>query len=279
MKALKLFIVLLSVAAIGMNAHGQEKYSLTYKFEKGKSYSYKTDMNLESVNEINGNEMKVTFNGYFTGVYTVESVAPNGDISCLYTLTDMKMHTVGMGADTTITLPAEARDTTRIFYAGNGKLISSDPLDTAASKKKTGMFSNLSNSKLFELPKTPVAIGETWTDSRTDTTDMGSGQMITITKTDYTLVGKEEVNGHQCLRFDYKGSSETTGKMTQMGMEMFLEGTGEPHGSAWFDTELGLVIKVQSVMSNEMTMAMTGQNQMTMPMTQNVTTTQTLVEK
>ena len=62
-------------------------------------------------------------------------------------------------------------------------------------------------------------------------------------------------------------------------MDMFIEGTGEPSGTAWFDTALGLVIKTQSVMSNEMTMAMTGQNQMTIPMTQKMTTTQTLVEK
>lgn len=279
MKALKLFIILLSMATLGMNVQGQEKYSLAYKFEKGKTYSYKTDMSMESVQEMMGNEMKVTFDGYFTGKYIVESIAANGDISCLYTLTDMKMHTVGMGADTTITLPDEAKDTTRILYAGNGKLVSSDPLDTAAAKKKKGMFSNISNSKMFELPKNPVGPGETWTDNRTDTTDMGTGQMITVTKTDYTVVGNEEVNGHKCLRIDYKGSSETTGKLNQMGMDMFIEGSGEPSGTAWFDTALGLLIKVQAVMSNEMTMAMTGQNQMTIPMTQKVTTTQTLVEK
>ena len=75
-------------------------------------------------------------------------------------------------------------------------------LDTAAPKKKKGYSPTSENAKMFELPKNPVAIGETWTINRTDTTEMGTGQIITITKTDYTLTGNEEVLGHSCLRID-----------------------------------------------------------------------------
>lgn len=279
MKTLRICIILLSLTTLLMSAKAQEKYSLTYKFEPGKSYTYKSDMNMESVQEMMGNEMKINFDGYFTGVYNVASVSPEGDITCYYTLTDSRIHTSGMGSDTTITMPKDALDTSRLVFSAYGKTIHNKASDTIAPKKKKGIFSNLENAKLFELPKNPVSIGETWTINSTDTTEMGNGQIITTTTTDYTLIGKEEVLGHSCLRFDFKGTSESTGKMNQMGMDMFIEGTGEPSGTAWFDPELGIVIKTQSVMSNEMTMAMTGQNQMTIPMTQKITTIQTLVEK
>jgi hypothetical protein len=272
-------MIFLSLATILMNAKAQDKYSLTYKFQPGKSYTYKSDMNMESVQEMMGNEMKINFDGYFTGVYNVQSVSPEGEITCLYTLTDSKIHTTGMGSDTTITMPKDALDTSILVFSAHGKTLHKEASDTAVPKKKKGIFSNLENAKLFELPKNSVAIGETWTVNSTDTTEVGNGQMITTTKTDYTLIGKEEVLGHSCLRFDYKGTSETTGKMNQMGMDMFIEGTGEPSGTAWFDPEMGMVIKSESVMANEMTMAMTGQNQMTIPMTQKITTIQTLVEK
>jgi hypothetical protein len=278
MKTLKLYITLLCMTTLFINAGAQEKYSLIYKFEKGKSYEYKNDMSVESIQEVMGNEMKVSMDGFFLGVYFIESVSPDGGSTCLYSLKDAKIHTVGMGSDTTITLPKDTFDTTRIVFAKNGKTISNEATDTSSTKKKKGMVGNLENTKMFELPQNPVAVGETWTVNSTDTTDVSGGQLVTITNTTYTLTGIEEMLGHKCLRIEYKGTNETTGKMNQMGMDMFIEGTGEPVGTAWFDAELGLVIKTQSVMSTEMTMAMTGQNQMTIPMSQKISMTQTFVE-
>ena len=59
-----------------------------------------------------------------------------------------------------------------------------------------------------------------------------------------------------------------TGKMKQMGMDMVMEGSGDITGTVWFDPALGLLIEEQNNTSMEMTLALTGQTQMTIPMSQ-----------
>ena len=67
-------------------------------------------------------------------------------------------------------------------------------------------------------------------------------------------------------------------KMKQMNLDMVMEGSGEVSGTVWFDPARGLLIEDQNNTSIDMTMAVTGQTQMTIPMSQKVKTTQKLFE-
>ncbi|MCK7460912.1 MAG: hypothetical protein MZU84_01965 [Sphingobacterium sp.] len=57
-----------------------------------------------------------------------------------------------------------------------------------------------------------------------DTTKSEGNETITTYDSDYELVGKEVKNGHDCLKLTYKKTYEITGKLQQMGMDMFMEG-------------------------------------------------------
>jgi hypothetical protein len=61
-------------------------------------------------------------------------------------------------------------------------------------------------------------------------------------------------------------------------MDLILEGNGEISGTVWFDPSAGLMTEVQTTTSMELTMAMTGQAQMTIPMSQKITSKQSLME-
>ena len=102
--------------------------------------------------------------------------------------------------------------------------------------------------------------------------------MIYKRNLEYTVLAREKKGNRDCLKIDFKGTMEITGKMKQMGMDMVLEGSGEVSGTVWFDPAAGLLIEDQNINIIEMTMALTGQAQMTIPMTQKVNSTQKLIE-
>jgi len=128
------------------------------------------------------------------------------------------------------------------------------------------------------LPDKPVKMGEKWTISRADTLDMMGGKTTTSSDIEYTLVGSETKLGHDCLKIEYTGKTTTTGKMSSMGMEMFIEGDGKVSGTVFFDHKLGFTVSVESTSDDERTMATTGQQSMTMLMSSTAKSSSVLLE-
>jgi hypothetical protein len=126
------------------------------------------------------------------------------------------------------------------------------------------------------FPEGDVKTGDTWNNDQTDTVD--GTQMVTKTTRKLTLAGIEEKNGHSCLKITYTGTVEIGGKMNRMGMDFFMEGNGEISGSIWFDQNRGIIIAKEGSSDQDMTMAMTGQMQMTIPITTSSTSKFFLVE-
>jgi hypothetical protein len=148
-------------------------------------------------------------------------------------------------------------------------------------KSENGMGSGISSAysvNFTKLPGTPVAIGEKWTYTQTDTTKIGEGFTITTSNNEYTLLQKEMKDGHECFNIAFTSKSETTGKMMQMGMEMFIEGSAETKGAAWIDPKLGILVAKESVTNQELTYALTGQMTMSIPSTQVIKSSYKLIE-
>jgi hypothetical protein len=69
-----------------------------------------------------------------------------------------------------------------------------------------------------------------------------------------------------------------TGSGKMMGMEFFMEGSGTVKGAYFFDAKAGLMIADENDTNFDMTMAATGQQNITIPISQSMKLTQTLVE-
>ena len=271
-------IVASFMAAISLQAVSQEKFSLTYKPETGKSYRYRSENSYTATQEMMGSEMTVTGNSTSVVRYDIEKVSPEGVITLLASMEEMTVHTNAMGMDTTISQTDLAKNRVRQEISPNGEVISETKLDST-SAKKGGLSSRiLGDNALTVLPANPVASGEKWTTSGTDSTDTEGSQTVTAYTARFELAGRESRNGHDCLKVNYTKTFELTGKMNQMGMDMFLEGDGESTGTYWFDDALGLLISDESTLRQDITMALTGQAQMTIPSSQVVTMKNTLVE-
>ena len=262
------------VVAFVLQASGQDKVSLTYKMEKGKVYRYNSENTYTATQEMMGNEMKVTGDLRSILRFEVEEVKANGNISLITSKEESIVHSSMMGRDTTISMTKDIGQRTRLEIAPNGVKQSSTPIDSTSDSGS----SMLGNNELQTLPEGPVAIGEKWTKTSADTAKAEGDETITNVVAEYELVGKEMKNGRSCYRVNYKKTFEMGGKIRQMGMDMFMEGEGESSGSYWFDGEKGLFVADESTMTQDITLAITGQTQMTIPSSQSVNMKTTLIE-
>jgi hypothetical protein len=261
-----------------MNA--QEKYNLEYRYKTGDTFRYQNSSDYDMVQEMNGQEIKMTGSSNSILKLIIESVSAEGNITFVNSYEEMKSSVKSGIMDTTFEQKDIIGKRGKVIIDKFGKEISSEMIDTV--KKAGGMdgsgVTSLKSVDLPKLPGYPVAVGEKWTDIRTDTTKVGEGTMIITYNSEYTLLQKEMKDGHECFTIAVVSRSETTGKMMQMGMEMFIEGTAESNGTAWFDPVLGILVAKESVMNQDLTYAMTGQMNMSIPSTQVIKTSFKLIK-
>jgi hypothetical protein len=99
---------------------------------------------------------------------------------------------------------------------------------------------------------------------------MMGGKMVSRTKMDYTVITEAVCEGRSCLQIGFKGEIGIDGKGSMMGMDLFMEGKGKVTGTLMFDPAQGIVVQESSVTDTDMTAAVTGQQNMTIPITANV---------
>ena len=263
---------------VNLQGRAQEKFSLGYKLEKGKTYKYVQDNNVESTQEMGGQEMKMNASVHLIMKYEVEEVSKEGSITLVSSYDEAKVQMKGMGRDTTMDMKNMTGKKTTNEIAKNGKTIKEISKDTAKHSRSLMSLDGFTYTKFVVLPEMPVGIGEKWTKTASDTNKSDEGQIVYKRNTEYTLVGKEKKGNHECLKIDLKGTVEVTGTMKQMSMDMVMEGNGDSSGTFWFDPASGLMIEQQNISSLEMTLALIGQSQMTIPISQKVTTTEKILE-
>jgi hypothetical protein len=264
--------------AASLQAISQEKFTLVYKMEKGKVYRYVSENSYSATQEMMGNEMTVTGDSRSIIRYETEDVAASGNLTMIVSLEESSVHTNMMGRDTTIKTTDLLGKKVRQEFSPAGKVLSQIKLDSTGGKGAGLSGRMLGDNDLILLPDKPVAVGEKWTVAGADTTKSEGNETITTYSSDYELVGKEVKNGHECLKLTYKKIYEITGKLQQMGMDMFMEGEGDAAGTYWFDVIQGLLIADESTVNQDITMAITGQTQMTIPSSQVIKMSNHLIE-
>jgi hypothetical protein len=180
--------------------------------------------------------------------------------------------------DSTMVLNNLVGKRTRLTITPKGEVLKRETID---SVKADRMMSGVGLRELVRLPRLaagPVKMGDKWNITQADTNELGGGKIVTTTKTAYTLAGKEKVQGHDCLKITYTGSSATAGKGAMMGMEFFVEGSGKTTGTLYFDAGKGMFVRNEAKVENESTMAATGQQNMTIPISSTTETVLSLKE-
>ena len=271
-----LLIILLLFSTLGFS---QESYMLKYNFVKGKTYLQTTQIVNNITQSMMGREMKQLSDITSNVEMNIEDVASDGRITMIVAVLDAAVHTSFMGKDTTIQLK-DLKDKDRVVISSEGKTLSSTKINPSDS---TGMMAQLKNvSKMQLLPGRLVKIGEKWQNNIVDSTQASEGNPFSTNISnmmEYSLIGKENKDGKNLLKIAYSGTLNITGKGVQMGMEMFMEGTGKTEGFLYFDPVKSFVIYDENNTEMDLSIAVTGPQNMTIPMTQSMKSVSKIEEK
>jgi len=281
MKRVFLTLTLLFVFVIASNASfGQESVMLKYNFKEGKSF--KTTMNLtnEMVQSMMGQEMKATSTVGVVSEYKISKVDAKNNATALVTILDLTATTVAMGKENVVKKSDFKKENICAEYDQTGKSISGKLIDTTEDFSTVGSFQGY--VKLQILPAREVKVGEVWNEKQIDTVNNGPSNpmtfMTTAMDTEYTLVGKEMREGKNVYKISYKSSMELAGKGKQMNMDLFLEGSGEVTGFFYFDPAASVTVYAEGNTEMNSTITVSGQQNMSIPMTQKVKVVSTTVE-
>ena len=151
-----------------------------------------------------------------------------------------------------------------------GKILESSSPDSLIPDQMRQIFSSEQTfSALYpEFPQQPVKIGDSWDVEKTTPISAGGFEMKITTKNKYTLLGKEKQDQATFLKIKFTGSVQFDGKGEQMGMQMVMEGDGDTKGEFLYYEKEGMYQSGTSETNMDMTIAMTGAQNMTIPMTQ-----------
>jgi len=246
----------------------REQKELTYRMKKGDRLKYKMSLASEQTMEMMGQEMVTTVNGYTHMHMNVEDIAKDGNLTFVYAIDSMNVELKGPQGIQSFINPTELMGKrTRVTINAYGRKLSSAIVD---SVKLSGMLAQLGVGRqaalnLMELSAKEVKSGDTWSTSRTDTMSQGGGKIIVTPSLTYTVGGEVDTLGYKCVRIASKGNTTIKGEGTQMGAKFFIEGQGPGSGIAYFAPKEGLLAATTSVSDLEMTIAVTGQQNMTIP--------------
>lgn len=274
---LKSVLLLVLVAFSGLSF--SQEATLLYNLAKGKTFVQNTKLFNTITQTMGPNEIKILMDISINAEIFVENVAENGDITVLEVLKDMTMRNVAMGRDTTLKFD-NVNERSRVAYTKEGKLISRTVLDTASIPGLSE--SSRQNWMYLQLPGKKVKVGETWSNVSTETTAKSSANPFeTITNSDfkYTYAGVEAKDGKEFSKIEFDANLSVEGKGEQMGMQMFVEGTGKNKGFGLFDSSSSVVSYIEFETGIDMSISVSGQQNMSIPMSQSMKTVITLQEK
>lgn len=267
--------LVLMFSLFGTTVYGQESVMLKYNYKPGKAFRTTTTTNQEVVQSMMGQEMKVLVDVSTVSELKITKVDTKGNGTALVSIINLSVNTSAMGKNSVAKKEDFKKDNICAVMSETGKSISTSLVDSTEASDT--LNSSLQNIKMQALPARMVKIGEKWQYRQIDTTNIKAPNpvtfMTTTTDAEYTLEGKEIKDGKELYRISYTGKLEIVGKGNQMGMEVFMEGTGALKGSFYFDPKISMVVYTDGLCEMNTTISVSGQQNMSIPMTQTIKST------
>ena len=260
---MKTLAATLITALISVSAMAQ--YKLEYKVSP--PLHYNAHSSLETTQTMM--DRASTYSMSMQQSISMTSTKKDDDIVFSITIDSSEIAMIGPSGDTSkIPSPMVGKvKETRIHP--DGEEISTRWLDTSFASTAAGQMRDF-GSLFFKLPSQKVDAGATWHQDKVDTagTPGGEGKIIVNTGTDYKLIRMEKYNGASCARIEFTSKIDMGGSTTAQGMEFTISGTGTLSGFVLFDYDAGKLMKISGASNQQLNMTSSGQQPMTIPMSQ-----------
>jgi hypothetical protein len=249
-------------------SHHGDSYQLKYKMQKGNNFTYALTSKTETTQEVMGSEYTTENKTHAKINIASEGTNKSGDIIFTMAYDSLIIDINSVMLDTALNNPPEiVGKRVKKIINPFGDQISSVELDSIKTNRYLSQVS--SHYEFFpNLPTGSIKMGEVVTISDVDTNYTMNGSTVAKSNTEFTLVGKEAKYGFNCLKIDFKSTFNLEGDGYFQGFKFFIEGDGANEGTLYFAPEEGVLVTVENVTDIEMTAAITGQQNMTIPITQ-----------
>lgn len=271
------FIYLFNLEQAALS-HIVDSFQLKYKMKKGTTLHYVVSSKTETTQEVMGSENTSEHTTSAAIRITSEGSNNKGELVFTMAYDSLRMDIHSVMLDTSINNPSEIigkriRKTINPF----GDQISSIELDSIKTNRYLSQFRSY-NEFFPNLPAGNIKMGETVTTSDVDTNYIMNGTTIAKSNSEFTLVDQEAKLGFDCLKIAFKGTFDLEGEGDYHGFKFFIEGEGNNEGTLHFAPREGIIVAVETVTDIDMTAAVTGQQNMTIPITQSRETKLVLVK-
>ncbi len=267
----KWFVAVIVFVAVS-GGLAKSPYTLVYKPQLGKGMIYATESQQKTTQEMAGQEIVSEGSSQSKIELMPQSLSPNDNFICIARYLDKSTKLKNRLMDTTLVESDQCNKRVEIEFDKLGKVLQVTLLDSfpqpAGMMRMGAIDPKLAFKRLLrELPDRPVDLGDTWTKVTIDSISVMGMKLNVTTDPKFTLVGEEEMLGYKCLKVTYTGNVSVEGKGSQMGNEFFFEGSGKAEGTFYFAPEEGLLVSEEVITDQEMTIAISGQVNMTIPQT------------
>mgnify|MGYP001016998909 FL=1 len=82
----------------------------------------------------------------------------------------------------------------------------------------------------------------------------------------------------KCLKINHKTTADNEGTTTMQGMDFLIEGTTIMEGTTWIDLKTAIPVFIDGTAESQMTLLLSGQQNMTIPLTYKTTFTKKLLK-
>ncbi len=276
----KVFLILSSFFLFLQFLHSQEVL-LRFQPVKGGNFVYFLSSEGVSTQSAMGMEQVVNSKTETKFSYLIQDVFPTGNVEMLILVDTIKtkVKTQVPPLDTTFVVPIHLKFKQVLDKYGKGisfEFLNEKDLNLLGMGDRRIDKRSYAHTVVF--PERKVSKGDSWEFSYTDTTSSKDGQTIVKTHGRYTFDGVEKVNDIECARLILNSDFSISGQGVVQGMNYGLEGEGKNTGKIWVDLKSGLLVRSETTSEIEMAMGISGQVEMTIPMSQKIVTTVSLVK-
>ncbi len=248
-----------------------QQVTLRFQPEKGKVLNYLLLSDGTMIQSAMGMEQVMNSKTETKYTYFIQNISPNGDVEIIISIDTIK---------TSVKSQSPPLDTTFIIPLGSkfkqtldkyGKVVNFETIEMKELQLPGGVSRRIdkrSYSHPVVFPEKNISPGEEWTFSYTDTSATEDGKVIEKVSGKYTFKGIEGKNGIRCAKLAIDANVSVSGQGVIQGMNYGLEGEGKNIGTLWIDLNSGALVHMETDTEMEMAMGISGQVEMTMPITQ-----------
>lgn len=252
-------LLLLGIALLTGTTFAQDA---AYRFEEGKEYTYLIEETNLTIQEVQGQTMTQNTESIIRATYKLLELLENGNLR-MQAKIDNAMVIVESPSETKTIGGDMTGKTVDFEIQSDGKLADID--ESIREIEGDGIMVLIAATNIFpELESKNLKEGGEWKTSKIDTT--AGGSITNDQSFEYTVKGRKDVNGVDCLEIAMKTSAKQKGTISRGDQDMSLTGSQDGTATILYSNDLGVTVGYESDVTVDQTIVIHGNN-MRVPVT------------